>query len=73
MIWPLGELSKALPTLNGEYKQVFADGHREADASIRLLHSVANSYERWKGSQEVTIIRISANNGFVRGNLSLRF
>jgi hypothetical protein len=30
---------------------VFADGYREADASIRLRHSVANSHKRRKGSQ----------------------
>jgi hypothetical protein len=54
-------------TLRG-IQTVFADGNREADASIRLRHSVANSHERRRGSHEVTIVRKTADNGFARGN-----
>jgi hypothetical protein len=72
-MWPLSKLSKVSLTPKGEYKQFFADDYREADASIRLPHCVVNSHEKRRGSQEVTIVRIAANNGFVRGNRSQLF
>jgi hypothetical protein len=68
-MWPLGKLSKASPTPRGEYNSL-ADSHCGADASICLRHNVANSHEGHTGSQDVTIVRITADNGFVRGNRS---
>jgi hypothetical protein len=65
-MWPLGKLSKATPTPKGEYKQFCADGYCEADARIRLRHSVANSHERRRGPHEVTIIKLTADEGSVR-------
>jgi hypothetical protein len=64
MIWAMGELLKVSPTPGGEYKHFLANNYREADASMRHRHSLANSYERRRGSQKVTV-KISANNGFI--------
>jgi hypothetical protein len=72
MIWPLGKFSKASPTPKGEYKQLLRMVTM-ADASVRLRHSVANSHDIRKGSQEVTIVTLTAHNGHVRGNRSQLF
>jgi hypothetical protein len=53
-----------------EYKHFFADGYREADASIRLRHSVANGHERRRGSQKMIIVTKTVDHGFVWGNRS---
>jgi hypothetical protein len=66
----VGEVIESITDTRRGMQAVFADGNRESDVSIRRRHSLANSHERRRGSQEVTIVRTSANYGFVRSNRS---